>query len=191
MLNMHEIPIRVCKFIFAFYLQFCCCYLFQVLSLTVQYILGKFLSRKQHILISLLSTHLRWFISLTLVSPEFLTVSHISCSSFSDSFTGEMILPSEHHPWLSFFTMWHVLKLLCSLAWLELHTLMVSTRLPWWLSSKESTCQCRRCWFSLWVGKIPWRRNGYSLQYCCLGKSHRQRSLADYSLWGCKESDST
>ena len=29
--------------------------------------------------------------------------------------------------------------------------------LPWWLSNEESTCQCRRCWFSLWVRKIPWR----------------------------------
>ena len=33
--------------------------------------------------------------------------------------------------------------------------------LPRWLRGKESSCQCRRCrrWvFSLWVGKIPWRR---------------------------------
>ena len=36
--------------------------------------------------------------------------------------------------------------------------------LPWWLSSKESTCnagdhlQSRRHRFSLWVKKIPWRR---------------------------------
>ena len=30
--------------------------------------------------------------------------------------------------------------------------------LPWWLSGKESACQCRRCGFDLWVGKIPWRR---------------------------------
>ena len=30
--------------------------------------------------------------------------------------------------------------------------------LPWWLSGKESTCQCRRCEFNPWVGKIPWRR---------------------------------
>ena len=28
----------------------------------------------------------------------------------------------------------------------------------WCLSSKASTCQCRRCGFSPWVGKIPWRR---------------------------------
>ena len=24
-----------------------------------------------------------------------------------------------------------------------------------WLSGKESTCQCRRCEFDPWVGKIP------------------------------------
>ena len=27
--------------------------------------------------------------------------------------------------------------------------------LPWWLSGKESTCQCRRCGFDPWVRKIP------------------------------------
>ena len=30
--------------------------------------------------------------------------------------------------------------------------------LPWWLSGKESVCQCRRPRFDLWVRKIPWRR---------------------------------
>ena len=30
--------------------------------------------------------------------------------------------------------------------------------LPGWLSSKESTCQCRKRGFDPWVGKIPWRR---------------------------------
>ena len=27
-------------------------------------------------------------------------------------------------------------------------------RFPWWLSGKESTCQCRRQGFNLWSGKI-------------------------------------
>ena len=27
--------------------------------------------------------------------------------------------------------------------------------LPWWLSGKESTCQCRRHGFHSWSGKIP------------------------------------
>ena len=30
--------------------------------------------------------------------------------------------------------------------------------LPWWLSGKESACQCRRPRFKSWVRKIPWRR---------------------------------
>ena len=30
--------------------------------------------------------------------------------------------------------------------------------LPWWLSGKESPCQCRMRRFNSWVGKIPWRR---------------------------------
>ena len=30
--------------------------------------------------------------------------------------------------------------------------------LPWWLIGEESTCQCRRCRFYPWVGKILWRR---------------------------------
>ena len=30
-----------------------------------------------------------------------------------------------------------------------------SPGLPWWLSGKESTCQCRRHGFNPWSGKIP------------------------------------
>ena len=33
-----------------------------------------------------------------------------------------------------------------------------SALLPWWLSGKESACQCRRLKFDPWVRKIPWRR---------------------------------
>ena len=31
-------------------------------------------------------------------------------------------------------------------------------RLPRGISSKESSCQCSRCGFDPWAGKIPWRR---------------------------------
>ena len=40
-------------------------------------------------------------------------------------------------------------------------------------------------------GRSPGEGNGYLLQYSYLEKSHGQRSLADYSPWGCKESDMT
>jgi len=41
--------------------------------------------------------------------------------------------------------------------------------LPGASESKEPACQCRRCGFDPWVGKMPWRRNGNPLQYSCLG----------------------
>ena len=64
-------------------------------------------------------------------------------------------------------------------------------RLPGWLSSKESTCQCRRCGFDPWAGKIPWRRKWQPPPVFLPGKSHKQRGLQGYSPWGCKELDTT
>ena len=48
--------------------------------------------------------------------------------------------------------------------------------LPWWLSGKELTCQCRRCWFHPWVGKVPWRRKWQPTAVFLPGKSHEQRA---------------
>ena len=52
-------------------------------------------------------------------------------------------------------------------------------RLPWWPSGKESTnaCQCRRCRFNIWVGKIPWRRKWQATPVFLPGEPHGQRSL--------------
>ena len=47
---------------------------------------------------------------------------------------------------------------------------------PWCLSGKESTCQCRRRRFDSWVGKMPWRRKWQPIPVFLLGKSHGQRS---------------
>ena len=63
--------------------------------------------------------------------------------------------------------------------------------LPWWLSGKESACQFRRCGFSPWVQRIPWRRRWQPTPLFLPGKSHGQRSLAGYSSRGRKESDTT
>ena len=43
--------------------------------------------------------------------------------------------------------------------------------------------------FDPWVGKIPWRRAWQPTLVFLLGESHGQRSLAGYSPWGLKESD--
>ena len=41
------------------------------------------------------------------------------------------------------------------------------------------------------VGKILWRRAWQPTPVFLPGESHGQRSLAGYSLWDCKESDTT
>jgi len=64
-------------------------------------------------------------------------------------------------------------------------------RLSWWLSGKDSACQCRSRGFSPWVGKISWGRNWPLTLEFLGGKSLGQRKLAGYSPWGHKESDMT
>ena len=52
-------------------------------------------------------------------------------------------------------------------------------------------CQCRRCSFDLWVGKIPWRRKWQATPVFLPEKSNGQRSLVGYRPRGCKELDTT
>ena len=54
--------------------------------------------------------------------------------------------------------------------------------LPWWLSGKESPCQCRRHRFDPWIGKNPWKRKWQPTPVFLPGKYHGQRSLVGYSL---------
>ena len=58
--------------------------------------------------------------------------------------------------------------------------------LPRWSRRKEFACQCRRLGFNPWVGKIPWRRKWQPTPVFLSEKSHGQRNLAGYSLWGLK-----
>ena len=63
-----------------------------------------------------------------------------------------------------------------------------------WHSGKESACQCRRLerhGFDPWIRRIPWSRKWQPTPVFLLGESQGQRSLADPSKWGCKESDKT
>ena len=72
------------------------------------------------------------------------------------------------------------------LLWTELCPPSNSWGVP---GSCQSTCQCRRCGFDPWVGKMPWRRAWQPIPVLLPGEFHGQRSLAGYSPWGCKESD--
>ena len=78
-----------------------------------------------------------------------------------------------------------------SAAIMEIQVCTVKQRLPRWYSDKEFACQCRRCIFDPWVGKIPWRRAWQPTPVLLPGESHRQRSLAGYSPWVHEESDTT
>ena len=69
--------------------------------------------------------------------------------------------------------------------------LTVLLRLPGWLSGKEFSCQCRRCRFSPWIGKILWRRKWQPTPVSLPGKSHGQKRLVGYSPWDRKELDTT
>ena len=55
-----------------------------------------------------------------------------------------------------------------------------------WLSSKEFSCQCRRCELDPWLGKIPWKRKWQATPIFLPGKCHGQRNLAGYSPWDCR-----
>ena len=51
-------------------------------------------------------------------------------------------------------------------------------------SGKELACQCRRCkrhWFNLWVGKIPWRMPWQPSPVFLPGESCGQRSMVGYN----------
>ena len=88
--------------------------------------------------------------------------------------------------WLTFFSLAVCYNsYLCSFAQSSL-----KNGFPRWLSGKESICQCnrcRRCGFNYLFGKILWKRRWQLTPVFLPGESHRQRSLAGYSLWGCKE----
>ena len=64
--------------------------------------------------------------------------------------------------------------------------------LPRWCSSKDPVCQCRRHRrgrFDPWAGKISIKKAWQPTPVFLPGKFYGQRSLAGYSPWGSKESD--
>jgi len=63
--------------------------------------------------------------------------------------------------------------------------------LPRWLSDEEFASQCKRHQFDSGVGNITWGREWQPTPVFLSGEFHGQRSLAGYSPWGHKESDTT
>ena len=63
--------------------------------------------------------------------------------------------------------------------------------LPWWPKWYRICLQWGTPRFSPWVRKIPWRRKWQPTPGFLPGEPHGQKSLAGYSPWGLKESDTT
>ena len=68
---------------------------------------------------------------------------------------------------------------------------ILSTGLPWWLTSKESACSVGGLGSVPGLGRSPAGGHGNPLQYSFLENPRGQRSLAGYSRWSHKESDMT
>ena len=66
-----------------------------------------------------------------------------------------------------------------------------SSGFPGGSNHRESACSAGDPGSIPESGRSPGEGNGNPLQYSCLENPHGQRSLADYSPWGRKESDTT
>ena len=62
-------------------------------------------------------------------------------------------------PRASYLLRWHILVYRVFISLMDFPDSSVDKRI---------CLQCRRPWFSPWVGKTPWKRNGNPLQYSCL-----------------------
>ena len=63
--------------------------------------------------------------------------------------------------------------------------------LPSSSDGKESTCNAGDLGSIPGLGRSPGGGHSNQLQYYCRENPHGQRSLVGYSLYGCKESDTT
>ena len=94
---------------------------------------------------------------------------------------GQLQLKSKVSPaaremdgWLHSFMAWWIHSCLGHHTSTEL--LLCVKGLPRWLSSKESTCQWRRCRLDPWVGKSPWRKKWQTALVPLPEKSHGQKT---------------
>ena len=105
---------------------------------------------------------------------------------FSSSISLSRIFNDVKIKWNSEF---NILKVLLAHSHVYSLLLTYALGLPWWLSSKEPTCQCRRCGFNPWAWKISWRKKWQPTPVFLPGKFHGQSSLVSYRV--AKESDMT
>ena len=92
-------------------------------------------------------------------SPRLHLVSVRSDSSNDDVHKGKTRVCLHSFNYVLFYILFYFLSIL-------------HHELPWWLSGKESACQCRRCRFNPSLRKSPWRRKWQPTPVFFPGKSH-------------------
>ena len=75
--------------------------------------------------------------------------------------------------------------------WKEFRRGVLFVGFPGGSDSKESACNAGDLGWIPRLGRSPAGGHGNPLKYSCLANPRGQRSLAGYSLWGRKESDTT
>ena len=162
--------------------------LFDMLS---RYVIA-FLPRSRHILIS-------WLQFPSAVILEHKKIKSVTASTFSPSICHEvmeldaMILVFqmlEFQPTFlaSSFTLIKGLFSSCLLSAIRVVS-SAYLRLLIFLPVVKNPPAVQEMWrprFDPWVGKVPWRRKCQPTPVFLPGKSHGQRSLVDYSPWGCR-----
>ena len=79
---------------------------------------------------------------------------------------------------------------MCVYIYIHIYVCVCVYTLIQWLRWLRICLQCRIPGFNPWVGKISWRKT-WQPTLVLPGESHRQRNLAGYSPWNCKELDWT
>ena len=84
---------------------------------------------------------------------------------------------------ISFCKAFYIAKVINTDIYMDIGIVNKYTSLPGGASGKQPSCQCRRhkrCGFSPWVGKIPWKKAQQPTSVFLPGELHGQR-LAGYS----------
>ena len=124
----------------------------------------------------------RYFLPAPSLLQGWLPSSMLTASTYSYISTTQPVIHSfphlfsstpSHHPLLIFLGLSHL------------------SPFPGGSDGKESACNAGDPSSTPGLRSFPEERNGNPLQYSCLENLHGQRSLAGYSPWGLKESDTT
>ena len=128
--------------------------------------------------------------------PQFVLLGFVqpSCSFQPQIFRGGQVHPlcrpsQPQHPW--HFSRLSLLAWSCPVLWGVLSCIPGLWSFPAGSDGKESACNAGDSGSIPESGKFPGERDWLWTLVFLPGEFHGQRSLADYSPWGCKESDVT